>query len=118
MILDKKSYDELDANIAEWETAGKLQGGATKDVGKVLKELVRLVKMTDKMNLDEITAVLVYVIRNINSGQENVQELCEWLYGDYEDGCECNKRMPGPGETGLIKEDGSYVTYKELGLEE
>jgi hypothetical protein len=117
MILDKKSYDDLDKRIFEWETAGKVQGGITQEVGVIQKELVRLIRMADGANLDEITALLVYFFRTINDGQESVRELCDNLYGNY--ACDCEECVgPGPGETGLINEDGSYVTYEELGLEE
>lgn len=115
MILDKKSYDELEKQIAEWELAGKEEGGSVKDVSDVLKKLVSITKMSDKRNLDEITALLVYIIRTINDGQESVLELCECLYDEFD-----YRKTPdrGKGETGMVNPDGTFVTLKELGIED
>jgi len=120
MILDTSTYKAIEEHVAEWETAGSVQGGATKSVGKLLKELVTLLKMSDEMALDEITAILIFVIRTINKGQEHVLELCELLYDQYEfdDYCMNSKPRPGVGETGMINPDGSYVTLKELGIDD
>ena len=116
MILDEKQKKELDELVLDWGQAGIQKGGIMKDVSKTLKDIIDLVKKTDKRGLDEITFVLLFLAHQINNGQDNVQDLCELIseaYGDIYG----NKPMIGEGETGMINPDGSRVTLKELGLD-
>lgn len=114
MIIEKAQYDMLEEQLLEWEEAAQTQGGIVKSVSRIFKDLVSILKKSDKLGLDEISLVLIVLLGNINNGQEYVQEMCDILTEAYDIDC---KQGPGPGETGMINPDGSYVTLKELGIE-
>lgn len=114
MIIEKSQYDMLEEQLTEWEEAAQAQGGIVKSVSRIFKDLITILKKSDKLGLDEISLVLIVLLGNINNGQEYVQEMCDILTDAYNIDC---KQGPGPGETGMINPDGSYVTLKELGIE-
>jgi len=114
MIIEKAHYDMLEEQLLEWEEAAQTQGGIVKSVSRIFKDLVSILKKSDKLGLDEISLVLIVLLGNINNGQEYVQEMCDILTEAYDIDC---KPGPGPGETAMINPDGSYVTLKELGIE-
>lgn len=109
MIIDKLVYDKLEEELLEWEKSDEV----TKNVGEITKELISILKISDRKELDTITAILIFVIRTILNGPDEMLDLCQQLYENIED----ERRGPGPGETAMINEDGSYVTLKELGIE-
>ena len=117
MILGKSEYDALDTMLSEWEEEEAAKTGVMQDVKEMLNILIKAVKKSDKMGLDEITFSLLFLIHAINKGQEYVQEICDILYDEHRYLFD-DKRMPGEGETAMINEDGSFVTLKELGIEE
>lgn len=107
MLIDVKEYEQIENDLCEWEKIDI----ATREVVKVVKELLSALKRSDKKGFDTITAVILYVIKTIMEGPDQVNDLFNYLYNeDFED-------MPGPGETAMKNEDGSYVTLKELGIE-
>jgi hypothetical protein len=109
MIIDKVEYDKLEKELLEWEKNDEV----TKNVSEITKELISTLKKSDKKELNTITAVLIFVIRSILNGPDDMLELCQQLYDSIED----ERQGPGPGETAMLNEDGSYVTLKELGIE-
>ena len=117
MILGKSEYDALDTMLSEWEEEEAAKTGVMQDVKEMLNILIKAVKKSDKMGLDEITFSLLFLIHAINKGQQYVQEICDILYDEHRYLFD-DKRMPGEGETAMINEDGSFVTLKELGIEE
>jgi len=117
MIIDKKGYETLEKQILEWEAASNVLDKTTQDVNKITRDLIKVLKKSDEKNLDTITAVLMFVIRSIMDGPDNVLELCQFLYDEFEYD-EDDSPKPGPGETAMIHEDGTFVTLKELGIEE
>lgn len=110
MIIDKREYDKLEEELLEWEKSDEI----TKNVGEITKELISILKKSDKKELDTISAVLIFVIRSILNGPDEVLDLCQQLYDSIDDD---GRPRPGPGETAMINKDGSYVTLKELGIE-
>lgn len=116
MILNKSEYDILDTMVSEWEEEEAAKAGIMKDVKEMLNVLIKAVKKSDKMGLDEITFSLLFLIHAINKGQGYVQEMCDILYDEYKYLFDGNN-VPGEGETAMLNEDGSFVTLKELGIE-
>lgn len=113
MILDKAMGKELDDRILEWELAGEEVGGDVKQVSIILKKLLSVLKTSDKMNLDEISAILIFFINAIHNGQDCVLDLCDHLYDDYLG----IKRLPAIGYTNMTNPDGTYVSLAELGID-
>jgi hypothetical protein len=114
MIIEKSQYEMLEDQLSEWEEAAMEQGGIVKSVSRIFKDLIAVLKKSDKLGLDEISVILIFLLSSINNGQEYVQEMCDILSDAYDMDC---KEGPGPGETAMINPDGSYVTLKELGIE-
>lgn len=118
MILDKVILKQLDETVKRFELANKdddFNPVTCVSVSDVYKGLVRLIKKSDRMDLDEVTAVLYIVAMAIVRGQSDVIELYDYLREDFLD--RYTRDLPGEGETGMKNADGSVVTLKELGIE-
>lgn len=107
MVIDASEYERIEKDLYEWEKLDM----TTRDVVKVVKELISALKKSDKKGFDTITAVILYVIKSIMEGPDQVNNLFQYLYNDE------FENIPGPGETAMKNADGSYVTLKELGIE-
>ena len=77
MIIDKKGYETLEKQILEWEAASNVLDKTTQDVNKITRDLIKVLKKSDEKNLDTITAVLMFVIRSIMDGPDNVLEFVD-----------------------------------------
>lgn len=117
MLLDDKQIEQLDKLVLSWNKTGIKKGGLLKDVSTIFEDIVKLTKQSDEYGLDEITFVLLFLAHSINNGQDDVQCLCDLIYNSYDDMYGTGKKVPGEGETGMVHEDGTFVTLKELGIE-
>lgn len=110
MVLPKEIFKALDEQTVEWEKCAEEYGGSTKDMSLLYKDLLKILKKSDKYGFVDISSILLFVIQSINDGPETTNDLASLL-------CDYMQEIYGlreEGETGIVNNDGSYLKFEQL----
>ena len=116
MIFTREQYTYFEDLVTEMEDEGSAENETLLQVSNILKDLIKIMKRSDKQGFNDITMILATLIKAVGVSSDEVQYLneiiCEYYLNDVE-----GRPAPKEGETAMINPDGSYVTLKELGIE-
>lgn len=109
-MLPKEVYQSLDEQVVEWEKVAEEHGGSTKDMSLLYKDLLKVLKKSDKYGFIDISSMLLFIIHSINTGYDATRDLALEMFDYMNDMYDLRKE----NETGIINNDGSFLTFEQL----
>ncbi len=108
-----QNVEFFDDMVNDWKD-NSVDNTTVKDISVVLNEMLKLLKMTNRMGFETIAGTISILMRAIDSGNDDVSYVFNLLYDEYiEQFFETGTELKD-GELNLFDENGKRLTLNDI----